>query len=314
MSFENCHPNSDGLLVAVVRSLADPIFVIDEEGRYLDVLGGAARKYYDSSEYLIGRRMHEVLPHAIAEQFLAVVRRALADNEVQTLEYPLSSLLCDGNQHDGPSEDQWFEGRVSPIESLPDANTRAVAWVVINITQRKQLEAELERLAVTDELTGMLNRRAFIETADAAIARALRFGHPLQLALMDLDHFKRINDDLGHPVGDQVLRHVSKVLKERVRSTDMLGRIGGEEFALCMPESHPGDAQVLVNDIREILRRQPATVDLGNGDRRKLPVTFSAGLSSLASEDSNTIDLFIRADKCLYRAKHEGRDCVRGPD
>ncbi|WPL15435.1 Stalked cell differentiation-controlling protein [Thiorhodovibrio winogradskyi] len=313
MSFENVCPNSDGLLVAVARSLADPIFVIDETGRYRHVLGGAARQYYDSSEYLIGRRMHEVLPREIADQFLAVIRRALADNEVQTLEYRLSSLLCDGNRRDGPSEDQWFEGRVSPIESLPDADARAVAWVVINITQRKQLEAELERLAVTDELTGMLNRRAFIETADAAIARALRFGHPLQLALMDLDHFKRINDDLGHPVGDQVLRHVSKLLKERVRSTDVLGRIGGEEFALCMPDSHPGDAQVLVNDIREILRGQPADVDLGNGGRRKLPVTFSAGISSLASEDSNTIDLFIRADKCLYRAKHEGRDCVRGP-
>lgn len=302
----------DPLLAAIARSLADPIFVIDDEGRYLGVLGGASREHYDSGDYLIGRTLSEVLPAGTAERFLGVVRQAIAENRVQTLEFALSSLECEGNQRDGPEEEQWFEGRVSPILDSELARP-CVAWMVVNITRRKELEAELMRLATQDELTGVCTRRVFLQRADAEIERAHRYGHSLQLAILDLDLFKDINDTLGHPAGDEVLRHVSALLRARVRQHDVLGRIGGEEFAICMPCTEASGARRLLEDILARLRADPPLVHPREGGERLQPVTFSAGLAELRAADRNTIDLFIRADAELYRAKHNGRNQIQGP-
>lgn len=302
-------PQRSHLLEAVARSLADPIFVIDYDGRYIDVIGGSARDNYDSGHYLLGRTMHEVLPPAVADSFLALVRDAIDSNNVRTTEFPLSSADCDGNSQDGPQGQQWFEGRISPIASDQPELKRCVAWIVVNITRRKQLEVKLQTMADTDALTGLPNRRVFMQRCGEEIGRARRYDRPLHLVLIDLDHFKHINDQFGHAAGDAVLCHISRLLEQGLRSSDLLARIGGEEFALLLPETGAEQAVEMTYRLQTTLRQHPLKLE-----ERRLDVTFSAGITGLLPTDRQPSDLLCRVDNLLYAAKGHGRNCVWGPE
>lgn len=302
-------PSRGHLLEAVARSLADPIFVIDYNGCYVDVIGGSARGDYDSSHYLLGRYMHDVLPPEVADRFLALVREAIDRNCVKTTEFPLSSSDCDGNTQDGPSGVQWFEGRISPIQHERASMPPCVAWIVVNITRRKQLEERLKTLAETDELTGLYNRRVFLQRAAEELARGHRYGQPLHLALIDLDHFKLINDQFGHPVGDALLKHVSCQLQMQLRESDLLARIGGEEFAILLPSTGAEQAVELMRRLQAQIRAYP--LDLHD---TLLPITFSVGITGLQPLDQDPSDLLKRVDRMLYHAKNQGRNCICGPD
>ena len=302
-------PSRGHLLEAVARSLADPIFVIDYDGRYVDVIGGNARGDYDSSHYLLGRYMRDVLPPAVAEHFLALVREAIDHNCVKTTEFPLSSSDCDGNTQDGPTGTQWFEGRISPIQHDQPTLAPCVAWIVVNITRRKQLEERLKTLAETDELTGLYNRRVFLQRAAEELTRGHRYGQPLHLALIDLDHFKQVNDQFGHPVGDALLKHVSRQLHMQLRDSDLLARIGGEEFAVLLPSTGAEQAVELMRRLQGQIRAEPLELH-----EKVLPITFSVGITGLQPGDQDPSDLLKRVDRMLYRAKSQGRNCICGPD
>lgn len=166
--------------------------------------------------------------------------------------------------------------------------------------------AELRRLATTDELTGLANRAAFLAGLERETARAMRNGNPLCLAILDVDHFKRINDLHGHPAGDEVLRIVARVLQQGTRGHDMVGRIGGEEFAILMPETDREQGVAACERLCRTMARTP--IQLPNGTSG--PVTFSTGVALLASAESAT-QLVSRADTALYEAKFGGRNQVK---
>jgi len=177
---------------------------------------------------------------------------------------------------------------------------------------RERLLGELAARATTDALTSLKNRRAAAEALTAEIERAHRYERPLAIALFDIDHFKRINDDFGHEVGDNVLRSFARVLEKSARTTDVVGRWGGEEFLAIVHEADLEAASVFAERVRvgvaeanplaEILEDRPAAVR---------PVTCSAGITVLHADDD--ADAFVRrADGALYEAKREGRDRVRG--
>ncbi|WP_052507784.1 GGDEF domain-containing protein [Sphingomonas hengshuiensis] len=160
------------------------------------------------------------------------------------------------------------------------------------------------RLAATsDELTQLANRRALFAVLDAEHARATRIGAPLSLAIIDLDHFKAINDSLGHQAGDTVLRTVAEALNEATRATDVPGRLGGEEFGVVMPDTDDRAAAIAAERIRERVAALRSRLPDGN----EVPMTVSIGVAQLMpGEDRDT--LMARADAALYRAKEEGRN------
>ncbi len=174
---------------------------------------------------------------------------------------------------------------------------------IANAALASERDAAASR-ASRDELTGIFNRRHLEAELAVQIARANRRGSPLTVALLDIDHFKRINDLFGHGVGDQALRHVADVMRRNIRSGDVLGRYGGEEFLLIMPDTEATSAAVLCNRLRDAVRAsRPESL---SEDR---PLTISGGLAQLGRAESRE-DLIQRADVALYRAKAEGRDRI----
>ena len=164
----------------------------------------------------------------------------------------------------------------------------------------------LEKLALTDALTGLANRRAFLDALDAEMARVRRHDHPASLLFLDLDEFKRVNDSHGHAVGDEVLAAFSQVLSRGCRRGDLAARIGGEEFAVLLPMT----GRVAAALVAERIRRATNALPLGRSV--EVPVTVSVGVASTEDSPSpfQAAELLGRADAALYRAKEGGRNRV----
>jgi diguanylate cyclase (GGDEF)-like protein len=169
-----------------------------------------------------------------------------------------------------------------------------------------ELAGELQCLATTDALTGLPNRRQLMATMETEVLRAARSGRPLSLALLDVDHFKSINDRHGHPAGDAALQAMADVLREVTRGGDVLGRFGGEEFAVLMPETTIGQAQLACERLRKAIERRSLAFPDGSRGR----VTVSTGVAILAGGESCD-HLISRADAALYEAKSDGRNLVK---
>ncbi|MDD3517521.1 MAG: GGDEF domain-containing protein [Chromatiales bacterium] len=170
---------------------------------------------------------------------------------------------------------------------------------------KDELIAELEHLATTDPLTGVLNRRRFWELAQEEFSRARRYQRALSLLVLDIDHFKNINDTHGHPVGDQVIRTVAEFCIDTARSTDVVARLGGEEFAILLPETPLANAETVAERLRQMIGSSP----IGVGDLL-IPLTASIGVAELDAEDADFDALVLRTDRALYEAKGAGRDRV----
>ena len=164
---------------------------------------------------------------------------------------------------------------------------------------------ELRRLAQEDPLTGLVHRGAFTDALVREVARARRFRHPLSLALLDLDHFKAVNDRYGHPAGDHVLREVAGAVRPLVRAEQLLARIGGEELALLLPEVPLEKACLFAEKIRALVEARAFV----HGEAR-IAVTVSIGLAAFEPADPDPDALLSRADARLYEAKRAGRNRV----
>jgi len=187
------------------------------------------------------------------------------------------------------------------------ANLAAIA------IENRRAHDELERRAYSDYLTGLANRRHFMELAENELARTLRYERELSILMFDVDHFKRVNDTYGHKVGDLVLMKLAEVCRAALRTIDIVGRIGGEEFAVLLPET--GSEQAM--EVAERLRAAIAAAQIRLGSGLPLRFTVSFGVASLSEKDSNVDMLLNQADRGLYRAKSEGRNrvcCCPGDD
>lgn len=169
----------------------------------------------------------------------------------------------------------------------------------------ERLNQELLEQASRDYLTGIPNRRRFSLTLPHEIERARRYQRPLCLAVLDLDHFKQLNDRYGHAAGDAALCHTTNLLNSGLRQSDLLARLGGEEFGLVLPETALSGAALFVDRLRSQLESQPLLFD-----GQTIHITLSAGIAQLEHSDNNADSLFSRADQALYRAKQQGRNQV----
>jgi diguanylate cyclase (GGDEF)-like protein len=172
----------------------------------------------------------------------------------------------------------------------------------------KNAQARLQTMALTDELTGLNNRRQVMARLEEEFQRAHRLGESICLISIDIDHFKKINDSFGHPFGDLVLKHVAERMLNSVRPYDIVGRVGGEEFLIIAPASSSDEAVSLAGRIITAIRQE----SMSEGKIR-VTVTASAGVAVINCDDADIDDLLKRADHALYQAKSKGRNCVACP-
>jgi diguanylate cyclase (GGDEF)-like protein len=186
---------------------------------------------------------------------------------------------------------------------LPDGGRMLVYSDVTDIVRHSE---ELERLATTDGMTGIYNRRHFLTLADREWERASRYGRPLAFLMIDIDHFKRINDQHGHEVGDQVIMQVAKLATGCKRTIDVLARIGGEEFALLLPETNLKEAMIAAERLREQVAAGPLV-----GVPAAISATVSIGVAEVWRSSHGIADVMRAADQALYEAKRRGRNLVK---
>lgn len=178
-----------------------------------------------------------------------------------------------------------------------------IAWIADRWRDR---EARYQQLASIDSLTGLTNRRRFFNLAEQELARARRYGSPLSVVLADLDHFKRLNDEHGHLVGDQALAHAARVLAREIRDVDTVARYGGEEFAILLPMTSAEGAK----EVAERCARQLAATPLVRDGHAPIRITASMGVACTEGKSYDLEELLRVADAALYRAKQNGRDRV----
>lgn len=167
------------------------------------------------------------------------------------------------------------------------------------------LSEEMKSLAIRDQLTGLLNRRGFVEYGEPAFSLARRNGTPLSMIMADIDRFKYINDKFGHAAGDTALRHFGELISENRRSEDIVARVGGEEFAIILPGTDLRDAMAIADQLCDKVGATP--MDLTSVG---LPMTSSFGVAAISKNDRELDDMVRRADRALYRSKRGGRNQV----
>jgi diguanylate cyclase (GGDEF)-like protein len=194
----------------------------------------------------------------------------------------------------------------------PELLARIRAGKRIVDLQKELLETNkrLERLSITDGLTNLFNHRKFQDELARAFEESARYARPLSLAIVDLDFFKKVNDTYGHAVGDEVLKAVSRLFQESIRSTDLAARYGGEEFAVMMPETDVHDAMAFAEKIRNLIESTPLQTQAG-----QVPVTVSIGVAAVPHPKIHAAkELIVAADNALYRAKNGGRNQVQAEE
>jgi diguanylate cyclase (GGDEF)-like protein/PAS domain S-box-containing protein len=198
----------------------------------------------------------------------------------------------------------WEQATIAPVLG---ADGKILNFIAIkeDITEQKQMAAELNRLATTDPLTGAINRRELLRRAEIELERAHRYKHPLSTVMLDIDHFKDVNDTYGHTTGDRVLVSLADLLTREVRTSDSVARYGGEEFMLLLPETTMTNAQ----DTAERIRRAVADISF-MVDGQTIRFTVSLGVTSSESVGLDLEALLKEADRLLYRAKQSGRNRV----
>jgi diguanylate cyclase (GGDEF)-like protein/PAS domain S-box-containing protein len=274
-------------------AVPDLISIVDSDHRILRINNTTSDRLGISFEDAIGRKCYEI-HHGVTErpETCPVATAKLKATEIAPREIVMEPL------------DRVFLVSVSPLRDETGRASRFV-HVARDITEQKRLEERLRELATSDSLTGLANRRHFLELARQELIRAERYRRDVSLLVMDIDHFKRVNDTFGHEMGDRVLKAVADVSRESLRNIDILARIGGEEFAGLLPHTGLEQAASVAERVRLAVANNAVLTGRGT-----VHVTISIGVSEAAGS-SLDLDSFLRcADEALYAAKRAGRNRV----
>lgn len=292
----------DEVLTLFFEALPDPIFVINEEGKLIKALGGNASDIYRSAQYLEGKYIKDVFSSYLAEKFHNAINEAISSNKLVLTEYEINS----SNSNLLPQEDssRWYEGRIHPIRQK-GKDKRVVLWISIDKTLNKKMEQELLQLAITDPLTGAYNRRYFNDNLTRQISEFSRYKNVFSLLMLDVDHFKQLNDTFGHDLGDETLKGLVKTSSKLLRDIDIFARYGGEEFMILLPNTPSEEATVVANRLRVAVAQD--YIDSGN---TKIYYTVSIGVTEIKDQKDDIESITKRADIALYQAKERGRNQV----
>lgn len=309
--------NENILLDGVLSAVPEPFFIYDEDGTYLDILGGVDRNKYHDARHLIGQKMHDVMSTTLADRLLRKIKQAIETESLVTFEYAIDPRDISGYEgQPGPTGIRWFEAHISPV-AAELGEKRKVVWIAFDITELKNAfetlniqSQQLREMARIDNLTGLLNRSSFYEMAHLEIEKVQNkkgFNSCSQvfIVMMDLDHFKQINDNFGHHAGDTSLRYFAKTLKNCVRNNDAVGRLGGEEFAVVVAGASIEAVKSLAERVRQITEN--SRIQFQNA---AISFTVSIGITMLAEDEDSIAEALKRADRVMYRAKFEGRNRI----
>jgi two-component system, cell cycle response regulator len=286
-------------LSAFVSALPNLSFILDEQGRYLEVMANETSLLAARPEELVGHLVEDKLPPQESAKIMDAIDQTIQTGKIQVIDYKIP-VVAGG--------ERWFEGRIALMEK-GELGSGKVVFMASDITDRVQLYHEVQRLANQDVLTGCFNRRHFMALAAQEIQRSMRYKRPLSLLMMDIDHFKNFNDLYGHQIGDKLLCSLVLLCQKQIRVEDILGRYGGEEFVVLMPETPSEGAMMASERLREKIENLKINTSEGS-----LSITVSMGLAGLdrGFDETHTLDTLIRsADMALYAAKAAGRNCVR---
>ena len=301
---------SGGFANAVIDALASHICVVDQTAMIVAV--NRAWKNFASDNPPASRGTPVSRGTGVGTHYLNVCRNASGpgSEEADRFGDGIERVLSGRADHfeleypcHSPTENRWFLGSVTPL-GLPNGGA-VISHIAI--TDRKVLETELLRQAETDVVTGLPNRRYFLKAAALEIARVKRFGSAAATMMIDLDHFKSVNDTHGHQAGDDVLRQFAQTCLGRLREIDIFARIGGEEFIALLPGTDEAAAVGVAEKLRLAVKETP-TENAANG--MPIHVTASFGVTAVRAEDSGIAASIARADKALFDAKRTGRDRV----
>ncbi len=285
----------------IFDELSDAVLICDTRRRVVCANPAVERVFGYRPEELLGKKT--VMLFADKAEFkrqgrLRLKLEPLGERGAYTIDY------C---RKDGTS----FPGE-TVLGALRSSDAAVIGYlgIIRDISERVAAEQallaarkQLEQLALTDELTGIANRRHFTSVAHFQFAQAARYRMPLSLIIIDIDHFKRINDRFGHEAGDRVLQALCEACRPLIRQSDLLGRIGGEEFAILLPHTGRRAAFTLGKRLNMVF----PNIALDYGEAR-LAFTASLGIATLGKADTNVEALMRRADRALYSAKQGGRD------
>jgi diguanylate cyclase (GGDEF)-like protein/PAS domain S-box-containing protein len=285
----------------IIDALHDGVAVLERGGRILACNRAAAAIYGSSTDELVGRTTLELRMVAVREDGSALPPDAYPSAQALRSGAPVRESVI--GVHDRNGNLRWL--LVSATPTGAEARPAAVVVTFSDVTERRDYEAELRRLAEVDELTGLPNRRAFLAALGDHLASRRREDARGALLVLDFDHFKQLNDTLGHAVGDRMLVNAATALAERLRATDLMGRIGGDEFAVLLPRADNAEAERVAAALAARLRKE--LVPTARGGVRQL--TASIGVVPLAGAAGASVDRALRrADDAMYAAKSSGRD------
>ena len=293
------------LIAGILEASPDGILVVDERGvivshnqRLFEVLGIAPDELLERDTKVLSGHPDRPLLTRVLE--LVRHRGAFLERVEALYAHPEQEDHCEIEMRDGRTlerhsralwgEERRYFGRV---------------WFFRDITARKQVEAALLKMSQHDPLTGVANLRFFHQRAAEELSRARRKGTPLSVVMADIDHFKEINDKWGHAVGDRVLQHLCACAQRTLRQTDVFARVGGEEFAVLLPEADSRGAFIFAERLRKRIESQ--AMPEGTGE---IHYTLSAGTADLQPSDASVMVALERADAALYAAKKAGRNCT----
>ncbi len=283
------------LLDTIINNVDAYIYMKDSNCRFLFINDKTAQLFGTTPQQAIGKRSRDILPQDIADNF------DIMDSEI----------INSGEKIEGEESITGEEGDVQYYWStkvpIKDDEGRVLSFIGFStdITQLGKQRRALEKTAATDELTSLANRRSFMNSAFNEIKHAKSQQKPLAVMVIDADYFKSINDNFGHHVGDETLKKLAQTFLYCIRKNDLVARIGGEEFAIMLPDTEL-DMALLV---AEKVRKRVEAVHLSD-EQHPQPLTVSIGVTIMAESDVTLEAILKRADKALYEAKNSGRNRV----
>ncbi|MBM9613817.1 diguanylate cyclase [Desulfobulbus rhabdoformis] len=289
--------NEKNKYLTFFESLSDPVLIVDSAGKIENINFSASSLFFNDS--VPGERYyaHDKRDIKFIEKF-----PWLANDYDDFLQSKKEKAV---NEKYLESKKKYFHVIFSQFLDISGKFSGTII-IIVDMTKRIQMEKELERLATTDPLTGAKNRRAFLQFFKQELARGQRYGHKLALLVLDIDHFKKINDTYGHDTGDQVLQVLVDEAHGVLRRTDIFGRWGGEEFIIVLPESDINQAV----GVAERLRTNFSALTIRTEDDSVIQFTVSIGMTLIENNYDHPDDFIVKADKALYMAKEQGRNRI----
>ncbi len=281
--------------------------VLNDVGAYVYVKDINKKYVYANqlTESLFKDRFDSIIGHTDDELFDLETSTDIQDNDNKVLDIGIPIKKKEINFIKSTGEKRVYLSVKKPIYNK-NKEIIGIMGTSTDISEIQSLQHELELQATTDHLTGLFNRRHYFELAERTFSESKRHNKPFSVIMLDIDFFKEINDEYGHPIGDTIIQFISFLVHSSIRKEDVLARVGGEEFSILLPNTDIKSAELIAEKIRLNIDSNNATGDWSG----KIHPKISLGVASLTQDDINFHQIYTRSDKALYGSKCSGRNKV----